>query len=205
MKLEKFRRKLREKFNEIGVVIENDHFTYTSGRHGTSYFNKDKIYENTKLVSLIAKHIANYYKSMKPEIIVAPAIGGAILGQWVSRHLNYIPSIYAEKDATNPNGFSFFRGYDELLHKDIRVLAVEDVVNTGGSLRGVIQEVQKYTKNVMAACICNRGDVRQEELGALIDFMSLTYINASSYEYTSCPLCLSMQPMNKKFGKGRLL
>ncbi len=72
---------------EVDAVITDSHVVYDSGKHGAAYFNKDAIYPHTRLTSRLCQVIAKHFKEDKVEAVIAPAIGGAILSQWVAYHL----------------------------------------------------------------------------------------------------------------------
>jgi len=122
--------------HNTGAIIRDDHFVYTSGKHGSSYVNKDAIYPHTKVISNLCLEIAKRFAKSNIEVVIAPAIGGVILSQWTAHHLSRLTKrkvlgIYAEK---GDDKFIIKRGYDKLLNRK-NVLVVEDVINTGGSAR----------------------------------------------------------------------
>ncbi|MEZ4820639.1 MAG: phosphoribosyltransferase family protein [Bdellovibrionota bacterium] len=69
---------------------------------------------------------------------MAPVIGGVILSQWIAFHLTQLSGkevlgVYAEKSEQAP-GFELKRGYGKLVAGK-NVLVVEDILNTGGSIK----------------------------------------------------------------------
>src|SRR5258706_5080496 len=75
---------------QIGAIIENDHFVYTSGKHGNAYIRKDKLYPYTNLTSKVCKMIAQEVKDWNIEIVVGPSVGGIVLSQWTAYHLSRV-------------------------------------------------------------------------------------------------------------------
>ncbi len=75
---------------KIGAIIVNNHFVYTSGKHGSVYLNKDILYPHTKETSQVGKMFAERYKGKKIEVVAGPAVGAAVLSQWVAYHLSKI-------------------------------------------------------------------------------------------------------------------
>ena len=188
-----------------GAVIRNSHIVYTSGRHGSSYINKDAIYPDTRAVSALCAAIAEHFSNAGVQVVAAPAVGGVILSQWVAHHLIALGSealaVYAEKD--DAGSFTFRRGYGALLDRK-RVLVVEDVITTGASLREVVRAVKADGGVVVgAAALCNRGAVTAGEIGNPPELFSLTEFSFESWEEGECPLCRQGTPVNTDVGKGR--
>src|SRR5258706_12737000 len=129
---------------KVGAVLTDDHFVYTSGKHGSVYVNKDAVYPHTKETSEIGKLFAEKFKSKKIDVVAAPALGGIILSQWTAYHLSKLQKkevlgVYTEK--TPEKDQIFTRGYDKLV-KGKNVLVIEDLTTTGGSVRKVVDSVK---------------------------------------------------------------
>lgn len=191
------------KLESVGAMVRNTHVVYTSGRHGDTYVNKDAIYPHTALISELASIMAEQVLALPIEIVVAPALGGIVLSQWLAHHLSCksgreILAIYAEKDSAG--GFEFRRGYDRLI-KDKAVLIAEDVVTTGGSVLKVVDAVIKCrAKPLAVSLLCNRGSI-PETLNGLA-YHWLLKLDLNSWEPATCPLCLKKIPVSPNLGKG---
>jgi len=189
------------------AVITNSHIVYTSGRHGSTYFNKDAIYPHTHEVSKICLAIAEHFIHKDIQAVVAPAIGGVILSQWIAFHLSQLPgmevlALYAEKAEDNTS-FILKRGYDKLI-KGKNVLVVEDVLTTGNSAKKVVEAAKKAETHIVGvAVLCNRGKVNKKDLGDVPKLFSLIDIDLESWDEDSCPLCEQGIPVNMSVGKGR--
>lgn len=198
---------LLKTLGEINAIIKDSHIVYTSGKHGSTYVNKDAIYPYTKLTSELCLEIAKHYEGKEIDIVVAPAIGAVILCQWVAYHLSELEgrnvfSVYAEKNDTGSD-FVIKRGYDQLL-KNKNCLVVEDVVNTGGSVLKVIRKVREFGGNVIgAAALCNRGGVTPYDLDQIPELYSLVNITLDAWEPSECPLCKKGIPLNMNVGKAK--
>src|SRR3989344_7189654 len=121
------------------------HFVFSSGRHSGSYVNKDALYPYTHDTSLLCKAMAERFQKKNIEVVVGPAIGAAILSQWVAYHLTEmggrdVYGTYADKDGQG--GFILKRGYDQIV-KGKQVLVVEDLTTTGGSIKKVGEIVRE--------------------------------------------------------------
>lgn len=182
------------------------HFVFTSGRHGDKYINKDAIYPNTRDTSALCKTFAAHFKDERIDVVIGPAIGAAILSQWTAYHLTEmngrdVLSVYADKDGAG--GFVLKRGYDRLV-KGKRVLIVEDLMTTGGSVKKVIEVARACGAEVVGvSAICNRGGVKAEDIGAPPRFISLVSIELDSWEGATCNLCERKIPVNTEIGHGK--
>lgn len=210
---------LFQKLGEIGAIITNSHIVYTSGKHGSAYVNKDAIYPHTDLTSDLCLEIAEEFSKLEIDTVIAPAIGGVILSQWVAHHLTRITGkevfgVYSEKeeltedekklDPKSKERFVIKRGYDKLVSGK-RILVVEDVLNTGGSVQRVIEAVRLIGGNVIGlAALCNRGDVTPEKIASPpVPIFSLLNVSLEAYDEAFCPLCSKGVAINTQVGKGK--
>lgn len=189
-----------------GAIITDSHIVYTSGRHGSSYVNKDAVYPHTKIISSLCKKMADEFKGQKIDAVCGPTVGGVILAQWVAHFLSEmdgknILAVYSEVDE---NGNRILkRGYDKLV-KGKRVLVVEDILTTGGSVAKVVSVLAAAGATVVGcSALVNRGGVSEKEVGNVPILKSLIKIDMTSWEEKECPLCKSGKPINTDVGKGR--
>lgn len=193
-------------FEEVGAIITNSHIVYTSGKHGNAYINKDAVYPHTDKISKLCEEIAQRFSADAPDAVVAPALGGIILSQWTAYYLSQklgrtVYAVYAEK--TEGGGFVIKRGYDDLI-KGKKVLLVEDVLTTGGSIKKVMEVVRTIGADIVGvAALCNRGGITSADIGIVPKFETLMSITLDSWEEKDCPLCKQGVPINIKVGKGR--
>ena len=184
---------------ESGAVIRDSHIVYTSGRHGSAYVNKDAVYPHTERVRELCGLMADAARPLGAELVCGPAMGGIILAQWTGNHLG-LPAVYAEK--APEGGMALRRGYDALV-RGRRVLVVEDVVNTGGSLADTIRAVRAAGGTVVGAiALCNRGGVTAVDLDVPA-LHALLELSLDSWAADECPLCRRGMPVNTSVGKGR--
>lgn len=184
---------------ESGAVIRDSHVVYTSGRHGSAYVNKDAVYPHTARVRELCALMAELARPLGAEVVCGPAMGGIILAQWTGHHLA-LPAVYAEK--APEGGMALRRGYDALV-RGRRVLVVEDVVNTGGSLADTIRAVRAAGGAVAGAtALCNRGGVTAADLDIPV-LHALLELSLDSWTAEECPLCRRGVPVNTQVGKGR--
>ncbi|HVB25603.1 MAG TPA: phosphoribosyltransferase family protein [Ktedonobacteraceae bacterium] len=201
--------KIMQMFADVGAIISDSHFVYSSGRHSSVYINKDALYLHTQTISALCELMARPYDAEQIDAVVGPVLGGIVLSQWVAHALNARRSsgetlaIYAEKDNDSPDKtFSFHRGYDNYIPGK-NILVVEDVLTTGGSVRQVIELIRRHGGNVVGlSALCNRGNVQPADVGN-VPLQSLIHINLETFAATDCPFCKAGVPINTNLGKGR--
>ena len=208
-------------FDRFNVIRRNGHYAYTSdGRHGSSYVNKDALYPHARETSQLCFELADRALNLCGEIdcVVGPEKGGIVLAQWVGFFLSLftqceVASIFAEKVIGNtvdgaPHaepGFAFLRGYAELV-RGKNVLIVEDVTNTGGTVKKLVKLVEDSGGRVQGiGAICNRGNIVPEDIGSPPRFFALLDISLKSWNIDECPLCAEGVPLDKEFRKGKEL
>ena len=190
---------------KVGAILPNDHFVGTSGRNFDTYINKDMLYPHTAETSRICELFAERHKDLPIEAVAAPALGGIILSQWTAHHLSKVKGrevlgIYAEKIS---DGLALTRGYDRFV-KGKKVLVVEDLTTTGGSLQKVIEAVKGAGGNVLAACVMvnkSPSTVTAETIG--VPFSALAELVVETYVAAECPMCKSGVPINTTIGHGK--
>lgn len=189
------------------AIITSSHVVYKSGKHGSTYVNKDAIYPHTMQTSLLCREIAERFINDNVEVVIAPAVGGIILSQWVAYHLaimngSQVLGIYADK-ADDGQSFVIKRGYDKIITGK-NVLVVEDVLTTGDSAKKVIEATRTLGGKVIGlGVLCNRGKVTKTDVASVPRLTALLDIELNTYDEKDCPLCQRGIPVNTDVGKGR--
>lgn len=192
---------------KIGAVITDSHIVYTSDKHGATYVNKDAVYPHTKQTSDLCRAIAEQFVGDDVEVVIAPAVGGVVLSQWVAHHLSEISGrevfgVYAEK-TENGDDFIIKRGYDKIVARK-NVLVVEDILNTGGSAKKVIETTRAFGGNVIGlGVLCNRGGITPKDVANPPKLFALANINLDAWDEAECPLCAKNVLINSDIGKGK--
>jgi orotate phosphoribosyltransferase len=203
-----------EILQKVGA-FRSGHFVFTSGLHSDSYVLKDAMYAYTKETSQVCREMAERFRDANVEAVIGPAIGAAILAQWVAHHLSVITgrevyAVFADKDPVKPTatgqagkgGFIIKRGYDKVI-AGRNTLVVEDLTTTGGSIRKVVEASRAAgAKVVGAVAICNRGNVTKEDIGNPGEFISLVNLNMEQWPPEKCDLCGKDIPVNTDVGHG---
>jgi len=191
-----------------GALLEGDHLVYISGQHGSGWIDKDVVYPHTDRTSMLAAELAERVTTRGIDVVCGPATGGLILAQWVAHHLGAL-AVFGEH-ATPPadehhaegsRPFVLRRGYDRLV-AGRRVLVVDDVINSGFSIRGVTEAVRASGGTVeMAASVCNRGALTAARAG-VAELINLSDIRLRSWPREQCPLCARAVPVNTVYAHG---
>lgn len=185
-------REVLELLASYSAVLTDTHVVYTKGQHGSAYVNKDVLYPHTDVVSRLCLMMAAPVSQAGIDVVAGPTVGGVILSQWTASHLMRLSSrevlaVYAEKDG---EGFVIKRGYDRLIAGK-RVLVVEDILTTGGSVKAVVAAVRAAGGHVDSVfALCNRGGVTAAMIDAPILY-SLVDVRLNAYNAGECPLCAS--------------
>ena len=173
-------------FRETGVMLEG-HFQLTSGRHSDKYMQCARLFQYPDVAERFAKELADKFSDVN--LVAGPAIGGIILAYEVSRQLS-VRNVYAERE----NGqMTLRRGFD--IPKGARVLVVEDVVTTGGSVREVMGLVRQMGGEVVGV-----GSIVDRSNGKVdfgVPFEAVLSMEVVSWEADQCPLCRERWPLVK--------
>ena len=167
-------------FKETGALLEG-HFLLTSGLHSNVYFQCAKVFQYPGYSTELCRGISDNFKNQEIDVVVSPAVGGIVVGQEVARLLN-IRSIFTERV---DGKMTLRRGFE--LSEGEKVLVVEDVTTTGGSVKEVIEIVKERGANpVGVGAVVDRS-------GGTIDFgvpyFSLVAMEVHNYTPEECPMC----------------
>ncbi len=167
-------------FRQTQALLEG-HFVLTSGAHSSQYFQCAKVLQYPNYAHLLCGELARRFSGGKIHAVVAPAVGGIVVGHEVARSLN-ARCLFAERE----NGkMTLRRGFE--LRRDENVLVVEDVVTTGGSVKEVIKLVQSSNANIMGVGYLVDRSGGRVEFGFLQE--ALLRMEVMSYDPANCPLC----------------
>lgn len=181
-----------EIFKEAGVLLEG-HFKLTSGRHSNRYLQCAKLFRNTKYSEELCAALAEKFRNDRVEVVIGPAMGAVQMAYEVSRALG-CENFFTERGEDGK--MSLRRGF--AVHPGQRVLVVEDVVTTGGSVREVIDLVRQS-----GGVIVGVGSI-VDRTGGKIDFgvpyQAAVSLEVESWEPENCPLCKAGAPAPVKPG-----
>ena len=189
---------------ESEAILRGDHFVYVTGEHGDGWVAKDAVFPHTERVDELCALLAGAVAGREYDYVCGPATGGLIVAQWVAHHLRlpalfaehakeegYVPAHAGEGPLRAP--FVLRRGYDQAV-RGKRVLVVDDVVNTGLSVRETADAVRAAGGEVATvACLCTRGNAAAQDVGCP-DFVWLTEVLVPSWPAADCPCAATACP-----------
>lgn len=174
-------------FKQTHALLEG-HFQLTSGLHSAQYFQCAKVLQFPKYAEMLCKEIASKFRNQAVDVVIAPALGGIVVGQEVGRQLNVRTMFTERKDGT----MQLRRGFE--INNNEKILVCEDVITTGGSVREVIDIVKNNGGIVVGvSAIVDRsgGKISFDNLFATISLEVITY------KPDACPLCQKGIPVEK--------
>lgn len=165
------RERVLEILKEAGVLLEG-HFLLTSGRHSNKYLQCAKIFRNTKYSEELCAALAEQFQEDQVDVVIGPAMGAVQMAYEVSRWLK-CENFFTERE----NGaMALRRGF--AVQPGQKVLLVEDVITTGGSVREVLELVRQAGGDVVGV-----GSI-VDRTGGRIDF-GVPFRRSSPWRWTA--------------------
>jgi len=174
-------------FRESGALREG-HFILASGRHASLYLEKFQVLQHPSETERLCSAIAMRAGALGVETVAGPTTGGIILAHEVARQLG-ARAIYAER-REGASGREFRRGF--ALAPGERVLVVDDIMTTGGSLQETIDAVRAAGGTVAGAAVLVDRSGGAARLDVPVE--ALWRLDIPSYSATECPLCAKGVP-----------
>ena len=182
------RDELLDLFRRSGALLEG-HVGLTSGLHSSGYLQCALVLQHPTHAEMLGRAIADRTRSLRPTVVLSPALGGVVIGHEVGRALG-VRALFAERQ---DGALTLRRGF--VIAENDRVLVVEDVLTTGGSTRETMQVAKASGGQVVgAASIVNRSGGRAE---FDVPVASLLDIDLPTCEPNDCPLCAQGLPVIK--------
>jgi len=165
---------------QTGALLEG-HFLLTSGKHSGQYVEKFRLLERPAVTARLGSALASRFAEAHVELVAGPAVGGILLAHETAKALG-TRMVFAEREG---GVMKFRRGFQ--IDPGQRVLVVEDIVTTGGSVQEVLDCVRAAGGEIVGVgLLVDRSggkatfDVRTE---------ALLTLNIETYEPEACPLC----------------
>jgi orotate phosphoribosyltransferase len=196
-----------ELFRASGALREG-HFRLKSGRHADAYVEKFAVLADPAATSelcgfLAADHVGPGPGNTTVDLVAGPTTGGIILAFETGRQLA-TRAIFAEevRDASGATRREFRRGFT--IEPGTRVLLVDDILTTGGSLLAMIPAVEALGGSIVACHVLvdrsgeRRAALTSPETGRVYPLYPLWRLDLPTYEPgpATCPGCAAGLPLH---------
>jgi len=177
-------------------AIMEGHFLLTSGLHSPHYVEKFNVLQHPEYTEKLCQAMAEKFKDQNIQTVVGPVTGGILLAHETGKALG-TRAIFTERE----NGrMTFRRGFG--LQPGERVLIVEDIVTTGGSIKEVIDVVKAHGGIPVAVSMLVDRSGGKASFGD-VPCTALLHMNVETYKPEECPLCKQGIPMTKRGRTGK--
>lgn len=183
---------IEEMLKETNAIMEG-HFLLTSGLHSPRYVEKFNVLQHPEYTEELCREIAEHFKDKGIQTVIGPATGGIILSQVTARILG-VRSIFTEREKgvmTLRRGFHIDPGE--------KVLIVEDIVTTGGSIKEVVDVVNKAKGDIVGIGLLVDRSGGKADFGVPDDkVFALLHLTVPTYKPEECPLCKAGIPITER-------
>ncbi len=177
---------LKQMLTDSGALLEG-HFLLTSGRHSDRYIEKFRLLERPAALDAVAQAMAEGIDPAEVDVVLGAAVGGILIAGAVARVLDRRIMFTERVDGR----MTLRRGFE--LHPNDRVLVVEDIVSTGGSVKELLEVVRQAEARVMrVACLVDRS---AGGLKLTVPTKALLRLPIASWTPRECPKCLEGLPL----------
>ncbi len=173
---------------KTGALLDG-HFKLTSGRHSNRYIQCARLLQYPQYAAELGAALGGRFAGEDVQAVVGPAMGGILVSYEVARHLG-VRSLFTERDG---GGMTLRRGF--ALDEGERVLVVEDVITTGGSVEEVLAVVREH--GAVPVGVGALADRSGGKVCWMVRLEALIKLNVSSYPAEECPLCQEGMPVVK--------
>lgn len=177
-----------EIFKKSGAIKEG-HFLLASGLHSPVYWEKFRILQYPHYTEKLCRLIAQHFEDQKIDVVAGPTTGGIILAFETARQLG-VRSIFAEKEGETR---VFRRDFD--LTPGERILIVDDILTTGGSIRETMSAASKLGGVILGIGVLVDRSTEKVDFG--VPLFSCLRAPTTVYPPQECPLCAAHIPLVK--------
>ena len=177
-------------FRRAGAYLEG-HFALASGKHSDRYIEKFQVLQWPRETERLCGAVAEWARALDVETVAGPTTGGIILAHEVARQLG-TRAVYAER-GDDGTGRVFRRGFT--LRAGERILVVDDILSTGGSVHETIAAVRSSDATVAGVAVLadRSGGASFEGL----PYLALWQVPMPAFAPPECPLCAAGMPVQK--------
>ncbi|MBI2422878.1 MAG: orotate phosphoribosyltransferase [Candidatus Hydrogenedentes bacterium] len=178
-----------EAFKACGALLEG-HFIYASGRHGRHFLQAARVLQFPVHTETLCRAMAEKFQDTPIDVVIGPATGGIILAYETARHVG-CRSAFTEKDGEG--GFALKRGF--ALKPGTRVLVVEDIVTTGGSVKETIAHLRGRGAEIVGVSVLIDRSGGKAEFDC--EYRPLCHFTLESWPADEVPAALQAIPVTE--------
>ena len=186
--------KIMQLLEETGAVMHG-HFLLTSGLHSPMYVEKFQVLQYPEYTELLCKALAESFKDDNVQLVIGPVTGGILLAHEVGKALA-TKAIFTERE---DGKMTLKRGFE--IPAGTRVLVVEDIVTTGGSVQEVLAVVKEKGGIPVGVGLLVDRSAGRANFGTKT--ISLLQLDVPSYKSEECPLCKEGLAFTKRGRTGK--
>ncbi|MFC2071119.1 orotate phosphoribosyltransferase [Chloroflexota bacterium] len=176
-------------FEKSGAILKG-HFLLASGLHSPVYWEKFQVLQFPNYTEQLCRMITTHFLKQGVQVVAGPTTGGIILAFEVAKQLA-VRGIFAEKEGAT--GRAFRRGFN--INSGERVLIVDDILTTGGSIREVMAAVTNDGGIIVGVGVLVDRSEQRVDFG--VPFFSCHHATTPTYVPEDCPLCAAEIPLVK--------
>ena len=181
-----------ELFRSTGALLDG-HFVLRSGLHSRQFFQCALALQSMPIVERFGAALAHQVRALGVATVIAPAMGGLVIGQEVARQLG-VRFIFAEKE---DGKLVLRRGFT--IAPSERILVVEDVVTKGGRVQETIDIVRERHGDVRGVAMLVDRSNGAVDLG--VPLASLIRLHVETFAADQLPADLAALPATKPGSK----
>ena len=167
---------------ETGALLDG-HFQLASGVHSDRYLEKFNLLQWPNRTAEVCAPLAEAARALDPRTVVGPTTGGVILAYELARQLG-LRGLIAER---NPDGPGRLIQRHFRLEPGERVLVIDDVLTSGGSVRDTLDAVRAAGGEPVAVAVLVDRSGGRADFG--LPFFAAIVLDLDTYELAACPLC----------------
>ena len=173
-------------------ALKDGHFLLASGRHSDRYVEKFDLLRRPAATEIACRQFADRFRDERIDVVAGPTTGGVILAFETARQLG-VMAAYAERAADGGSAREFRRG--TTFEPGSRVLVVDDILTTGGSIRETLAALAAHPVEVVAvAVLVDRSNGRFDPG---VPVQALATLEIATWDAAECPLCAAGVPLIK--------
>ncbi len=174
---------------EAGAV-KKGHFLLSSGLHSDTYVEKFDLLRNPGATEAVCRGFVRAFADAGVQVVVGPTTGGILLAFETARQMGVLAA-YAEREGER--GRAIRRG--TTFAPGTRVLVVDDILTTGGSVRETLAALDPWSLEVVGVGVIMDRSTAPVDFG--VPLVSLYSEAIAVYRPEDCPLCAAGVPLVK--------